>query len=101
MAGRDLLGQKFGQLAKLDQGRGRIVKEVALGHRSEASEPLVLRGEKIEVAGDPHQSKSYQFTLQTQIVESAGLRYFSFLTIPKLPQHSPTKPLLMSHYFRF
>lgn len=42
MPGRDLFGEKFGQLAKLDQGRGRIVKEVALGERAQTGKPLVL-----------------------------------------------------------
>jgi hypothetical protein len=31
MPGRDLLGKKFGELAKLDLSRGRIVEEVACG----------------------------------------------------------------------
>jgi hypothetical protein len=63
MPGRDLLGKKFGQLAKLDQGRRRIVKKIAFGHRAEASETLVLRGKKVEVAGDPHHNAKYLFAL--------------------------------------
>jgi hypothetical protein len=105
VSGRDLFGKKFGQLAKLDKCRGRIVKKVTLGERAQACKPFVLRGKKVEVAGYPHQSKSYQFTLQTQTVESAGPRYFSFITIPAAPRPFlklfPARPLLMSYYFRF
>jgi hypothetical protein len=81
MPGRDLLCKKFGELAKLDQGLGRIVKEIAFRHHAKASETLVLHGEKIEVTGDPHRIRG----TTTQGVKST----------PLLPHYSPiAHPLL-------
>jgi hypothetical protein len=64
MPGRDLLGKKFGELAKLDQGRGRIVEDVACGSSggtSLYSVPSGLSG--VDPTGKPPMTSTVKATM--------------------------------------
>jgi hypothetical protein len=48
---RDELGEQFGELAKLDEARIRVVMEVSFGKRPQSHELNVMRFKKAEIAG--------------------------------------------------
>jgi hypothetical protein len=54
-------------LAQFDQARGRVVKELALGHRAEAGESAILCGKEGEVAGYPQQDRGCLFARKSSI----------------------------------
>src|SRR6266404_7637507 len=59
VAGCHLFCDEFAKLTEFDQCRRRVVEEIAFGKRAEAGKTLVLRGEKAEIAGNPHRGPNY------------------------------------------
>src|SRR6185312_2271342 len=69
-----VLGDEFAELPELDERSGRIVEKIPLDQGRQTGEPLILRGEKVEVAGHPHLSQSLFTCPQTS---SSGCVFFA------------------------
>ena len=83
MPRRDVLCYEFAELLQFDEGGGGVVAKIPLRQRAEAGETIILVGEEIEVAGQPHGEGDYSLR-----------RPFSI----RKPQHDVTSIVL--HEFR-
>jgi N-acetylmuramic acid 6-phosphate (MurNAc-6-P) etherase len=52
-----VLGDEFGELAKLEERRRSVIEKVSFCQRAEARQALVLLSKKLKIARCPHSAK--------------------------------------------